>query len=312
MRRRLLAAALASAALAACAPDTGTPGTRAAPPQFSTGASTPAPIAAPAAERAPVVEIEADNGAIAVFMRDNLEQMRKYPRALRVASVVGARELDMQTWPGSVIADELRIQARACGTPVTFVKLSDDFDLLVGFTHRDKDGPRDIEDLRQIEPALARNRLRAAQSLADILNVELEVRVDGDRGSAKGKYPFDRWHRYLDYEVPENAKWALLPRLPVETWREQFDAVIAEIGPSVPESDFKRMRTEEFRTRYLDEVMAICPNNFYATLLNRSTVNAPADLVMAVLRDDRVRAGMKPDQFGDVAAIVLNALRPHK
>ena len=299
--------------LSACADDPRPPIGRAGPPDPLVIGQSRAAAPAPALAEA-IVEPEAESGnrQIAAFLRDNIDQMRKYPRALRIAAVVGPREMDLTEWPGTIVADELKNQARTCGTPIAFVGLNDDFDMLVGFSRQEKDGRLDEEDRQRISGALTRNRLRAAQSLADILDVELEVKIDSDRASAKGLYPFDRWHRFLSYDVPQTANWALLPRLPVETWREHFDKVVAEIAPSVPDSENKRTRLIEFRTRYLDEVMAICPNNFFATLINRANLNAEPGLIMDVLRDDRVAAGMKREQFAEASLIVLNALRPGK
>ncbi len=316
LRSLAIAGALA-AILSACADDVRPVIGRAGPPDSvlpRQGAAAAAPVASQQMPIEVPVDPEAESGnrQIAAFLRDNIEQMRKYPHALRIATVVGPREMDLTKWPGTVVVDELRKQARTCGTPVAFVGLNDDFDMLVGFSRQEKDGRLDEEDRLKISGALTRNRLRAAQSLADILDTELEVKIDSDRATTKGLYPFDRWHRFLSYEVPQTANWALLPRLPVETWREHFDKVVAEIDPKAPDSENKRTRVTEFRTRYLDEVMAICPTNFFATLINRASLNTSPDLIMDVLRDDRVTAGMKREQFAEASLIVLNALRPGK
>jgi hypothetical protein len=247
---------------------------------------------------------------MSAFLTDNLIHLRKYPRALRVAAVVGARPMDLKSWPGAVVADEIQVQAQKCGTPVEFVSLDQDFDLLVGFAHGVRDGAQDQQDRGKLADAIARNRLRAAQSLADILNVELDVKIETDVGNAKGEYPYDRWHHFLDYKVPDNVRLALLPRMPVETWREQYDKVVAEIGPMAPDSPQKRERTEAFRSAYLDGVMAICPNNFFADLMQRAGVSAPPGVVTSLLRDGRVQEGMTREQFQQASITVLNAMRP--
>jgi hypothetical protein len=254
--------------------------------------------------------VESDNNEMSAFLTDNLVHLRKYPRALRVAAVVGAQPMDLKSWPGAVVADEIEIQAEKCGTPIEFVGVDKDFDLLVGFAHRERDGAQDEQDRARLADALTRNRLRAAQSLADILDTELEVKIDTDVGNAKGAYPFDRWHQFLNYKVPEAAHMALLPRMPVETWREHYDKVVAEIGPMTPDSQAKRDRTEEFRSSYLNEVMAICPNNFFADLMRRAGVSAPPDVVTSLLRDGRVREGMTREQFQQASLTVLNSMRP--
>jgi hypothetical protein len=256
--------------------------------------------------------VESDNNEMSAFLTDNLVHLRKYPRALRVAAVVGAQPMDLKSWPGAVVADEIQVQAEKCGTPIEFVGVDKDFDLLVGFAHRERDGAQDEQDRARLADALTRNRLRAAQSLADILDTELEVKIDTDVGNAKGAYPFDRWHQFLNYKVPEAAHMALLPRMPVETWREHYDTVVAEIGPMTPDSQAKRDRTEEFRSSYLNEVMAICPNNFFADLMRRAGVSAPPDVVTSLLRDGRVREGMTREQFQQASLTVLNSMRPGK
>ena len=278
-------------------------GGKVAAPDATRAIASPAPAA-------PQATPESDNREMSFFLTDNLIHLRKYPRALRVATVLGAQPMDLKSWPGALIADEIEVQAKKCGTPVEFVSLDRDFDLLVGFTHAERDGARDREDRAKIAGALTRNRLRAAQSLADILNIELEVKIDTDVGNAKGEYPFDRWHQFLTYKVPETAQLALLPRMPVETWREHYDRVIAEIAPGAPDSQAKRDRSEEFRFAYLNEVMAICPNNFFADLMRRADVSVPPDLVTSLLRDGRIREGMNREQFQQASLSVLNAMRP--
>jgi hypothetical protein len=281
------------------APDTSLAGVK---PAAARARSTP--------QATPQATPESNNREMSFFLTDNLIHLRKYPRALRVAAVVGAQPMDLKSWPGAIVADEIQVQATKCGTPVEFVRLDQDFDLLVGFTHRERDGDLDKQDRAKLADALTRNRMRAAQSLADILDVELEVTIDTDVGSAKGEYPFDRWHQFLNYKVPEAAHLALLPRMPVETWREHYDKVVAEIGPMAPDSQAKRDRTEEFRIGYLNEVMAICPNNFFADLMRRAGVDVSPDLVTSLLRDGRVQEGMTREQFQQASLSVLNAMRP--
>ena len=299
--RNFLLAGVALFALSGCEQASGLFGGRAAPPDSS--------LAGVARSNAPV---ESDNNEMSAFLTDNLVHLRKYPRALRVAAVVGAQPMDLKSWPGAVVLDEMQIQAGKCGTPIEFVRVDQDFDLLVGFAHRERDGAQDEQDRARLADALTRNRLRAAQSLADILDVELEVKIDTDVGNAKGAYPYDRWHQFLNYKVPETAHMALLPRMPVETWREHYDMVVAEIGPMAPDSQAKRDRTEEFRSSYLNEVMAICPNNFFADLMHRAGVSAPPDVITALLRDGRVREGMTREQFQQASLTVLNSMRPGK
>ena len=298
--RVFLLASVSLAMLSGCEQTNSLFGGRAAPPAVS-------PAAAVASSSGPV---ESDNNEMSAFLTDNLVHLRKYPRALRVAAVVGAQPMDLKSWPGAVVADEIQVQAAKCGTPVEFVGVDNDFDLLVGFAHRERDGQMDQRDRGGLADALTRNRLRAAQSLADILDTELEVKIDTDVGNAKGEYPFDRWHQFLTYKVPEAANMALLPRMPVETWREHYDKVVAEIGPMMPDSQAKRDRTEEFRSSYLNEVMAICPNNFFADLMRRAGVSAPPDVVTSLLRDGRVREGMTREQFKQASLTVLNSMRP--
>jgi len=302
-----LAAVAALVALAGCAQTNAWFGERAAPPDQSLDAAVAAlPNAAVATDR----PIESDNREMSAFLTDNLIYLRKYPRALRVAAVVGAQPMDLNSWPGTVVADEIQVQAAKCGTPVEFVGIDHDFDLLVGFAHGVRDGLQDRQDRAKLADALTRNRTRAAQSLADILNVKLEVKIDTDIGKAKGQYPYDRWHQFLNYKVPDNVQLALLPRMPVEAWREHYDKVVAEIGPKAPDSETKRTRTKEFRSRYLDDVMAICPNNFFADLMRRAGVSAPPDVVTSLLRDGRVHEGMTREQFQQASITVLNAMRP--
>jgi hypothetical protein len=276
-------------------------GQRASAPDMSVAGLIPA---------APQPTPDSDNREMSFFLTDNLIHLRKYPRALRVAAVVGAQPMDLKSWPGAVVADEIQLQAKKCGTPIEFVGVDKDFDLLVGFAHRERDGEQDTQDRARLAGALTRNRMRAAQSLADILDTELEVKIGTDIGNAKGAYPYDRWHHFLTYKVPESAHLALLPRMPVETWREHYDEVVAEIGPMAPDSQAKRDRTEEFRSAYLDEVMAICPNNFFADLMRRAGVNASPDIVTSLLRDGRVREGMTREQFQQASLTVLNSMRP--
>lgn len=297
--RVFLLAGVSLAILSACEQTNGLFGGRAVAPAPSTAAV--APSSGP---------IESDNNEMSAFLTDNLVHLRKYPRALRVATVVGAQPMDLKSWPGAVVADEIQVQGAKCGTPVEFVAVDQDFDLLVGFAHRERNGEMDERDRARLADALTRNRLRAAQSLADILDTELEVKIDTDVGNAKGAYPFDRWHQFLNYKVPEAANMALLPRMPVETWREHYDKVVAEIGPMAPDSQAKRDRTEEFRSSYLNEVMAICPNNFFADLIRRAGVSAPPDVVTSLLRDGRVREGMTREQFKQASLTVLNSMRP--
>lgn len=297
--RVFLLAGVSLAILSACEQTNGLFGGRAVAPAPSTAAV--APSSGP---------IESDNNEMSAFLTDNLVHLRKYPRALRVATVVGAQPMDLKSWPGAVVADEIQVQGAKCGTPVEFVAVDQDFDLLVGFAHRERNGQMDEQDRARLADALTRNRLRAAQSLADILDTELEVKIDTDVGNAKGAYPFDRWHQFLNYKVPEAANMALLPRMPVETWREHYDKVVAEIGPMAPDSQAKRDRTEEFRSSYLNEVMAICPNNFFADLIRRAGVSAPPDVVTSLLRDGRVREGMTREQFKQASLTVLNSMRP--
>ena len=280
-------------------------GGRAGAPDASLDGVKPAAAAAQATP-------ESSNQEMSFFLTDNLIHLRKYPRALRVAAVVGAQPMDLKSWPGAGVVDEMQIQAAKCGTPIEFVRADQDFDLLVGFAHRERDGAEYEQARARLAEALTRNRLRAAQSLADILDVELEVKIDTDVGNAKGAYPYDRWHQFLNYKVPENAHMALLPRMPVETWREHYDKVVAEIGPMAPASQAKSDRTEEFRSSYLNGVMAICPNNFFADLMDRAGVNVEPDLVTSLLRDGRVREGMTREQFQQAALTVLNSMRPGK
>jgi hypothetical protein len=297
--RRYVLAGLALLALSGCEQTNGWFGGRATPPDAS--------LDGVVRNSGPV---ESDNNEMSAFLTDNLIHLRKYPRALRVAAVVGAQPMDLKSWPGAVVADEIQVQAAKCGTPVEFVGVGDDFDLLVGFAHRERGGAMDEQDRARLADALTRNRLRAAQSLADILDTELEVKIDTDIGNAKGEYPFDRWHQFLNYKVPEAANMALLPRMPVETWREHYDKVVAEIGPMAPDTQAKRDRTEEFRSAYLNEVMAICPNNFFADLMRRAGVSAPPDVVTSLLRDGRVQEGMTREQFKQASLTVLNSMRP--
>jgi len=301
--RDLILAGVALLALNGCEQTNGLFGGRATPPDASVAGVKPAAAVAQATP-------ESNNQEMSFFLTDNLVHLRKYPRALRVAAVVGAQPMDLKSWPGAVVADEIQVQATKCGTPIEFVGVDKDFDLLVGFARRERDGAEDEQARAKLADALTRNRLRAAQSLADILDVELEVKIDTDVGNAKGVYPYDRWHQFLNYKVPESAHMALLPRMPVETWREHYDKVIAEIGPLAPDSQAKRDRIEEFRFNYLNGVMAICPNNFFADLMNRAGVNVEPDLVTALLRDGRVREGMSREQFQQASLSVLNSMRP--
>lgn len=308
MRRRiLLFAGVTLALLTACEGDPGPRAGRAAPPDQLITSAVMQPT-----NVAPAPTPESDNREMTKFLADNLIHLRKYPNALRVAAVVGTREMDLRVWPGTVIADEIRAQGEKCGTPVEFVSIEQDFDLLAGFVHRERDGAQDQKDRQRWVAALTRNRLRAAQSLADVLNIEMDVNVETDVGNAKGDYPYDRWHQFLNYKVPEQVPLALLQRMPVETWREQYDKVVAEIAPTAPDTQAKRDRTEEFRTSYLDGVMAICPNNFFADLMRRADVDVAPEIVTTLLRDGRVREGMTREQFSQASLTILNGLRPGK
>src|SRR5690606_24708387 len=89
---------------------------------------------------------ETGNRDMSLFLTANLHHLRKYPDALRVSVVLGAEKMNLAAWPGTMVVHELRKQAAACGTPVAFVDIESDFDLLVGFAREDRDGVRDLAD----------------------------------------------------------------------------------------------------------------------------------------------------------------------
>lgn len=261
------------------------------------------------AESGPNLE-DPSNGDIARFIRDNAKRLFSYSDLpLRVAVIFRARDLDLRSWPGDMVAEELQSQSRSCGIPAQYVGLNDDFDLLIGFASSGPSEQVQASDYQHSAEALRRNRIRVIEEIGSIYKKQLTFEVRQSHGDNFERYPYDRYLRSITYDL-ERSDMLLAPRRFLESWSENFDIVVAEINALPPQSDAQIARLNAFRNVYLNGVFATCPNTHHRSLLRAAKLNADPELVTSVMRDGRVRPGMNAGELFAVSLDVLNELRP--
>lgn len=224
-------------------------------------------------------------------------------KPLRVAIVLnGATDLDIGVWPGSEIADVLRKKIEACGMEIEFVSTNAFYQYVVSFV----DGP-----------------YSSAPASLRVIRENLAKEVDRISGGRMSISPRVDYIEYLDYpylrtfgidfvvQKREDKRFQLRPATLLSPRFARFRTVIDEIESAPPGSASRAELISRFRDVYLNGIGMVCPGEVFGRSVKAANMQVAPELLVRVLSDDRVQAGMYAEELQRAAIEVLKDVRPN-
>jgi hypothetical protein len=202
-----------------------------------------------------------------------------------------ARKVDLDTWPGRLIAEKIRLAETECGVPMRPVSLDANYTMLIVLGVARSPIPTERERMSRVE-------------------AELQRLVRGTGRVARQSDPHGPWlHITALQDVTSN--WRLVP---TGFWKlvwDEFEPMVRELEGAVQSpTGFEERKAQLFKQ--LEPIKAGCPNRFWDRALRSAGLDAPPALLTQVMLDERIRPGANLQEVSDTARIVLRELRPNR
>lgn len=240
----------------------------------------------------------ATNPELTQFLSVELNRLRKVtPQRLAIVHN-GTDDIDLQSWPGTAIAEKIRHYNEDCSAPIVVVPVrAENYDRAIVLWDSGADS-RNITSIARIKRELERT-LGQSISVARSGWEDLMTSAFSSQSSVSysAKLPQD-WNR-------------LKPRGYSELHLSSYDVALARVREA--RTPQERLQAEDwFSANFLWSVLSECPDKTFEGLLMKNGWANSGSIVTRVLLDQRVRAGMTARELEIAAIAILDELQPSK